>query len=97
MAMPAGTASTVASVTCSSGLLWNASFETAPGVFGSTLSNQNLLGLNYAVSATPTGNMTGTGTAQTVNLKATVGAGQAGICSGASCQASNGHTLTISY
>jgi hypothetical protein len=90
-------ASTVASVTCSSGLLWNASFETAPGVFGSTLSNQNLLGLNYAVSATPTGNMTGTGTAQTVNLKATVGAGQAGICSGASCQASNGHTLTISY
>ena len=88
---------------CSTGHPWTAGLLPDPASAAApvtTLTNQSLLGLTYSVQVSPasgtgTGNAAGGG--QAVTLGVTVPGGQAGICSGASCQASNGHTLTISY
>ena len=61
-------------------------------------------GLNYTLALNTSGSggssplgSTGTGVAQTFFVNGNMAAGQAGTCAGASCAASNTHTITVSY
>jgi hypothetical protein len=78
---------------CSTGLSWalTVSPPLAP-----------LLGLNYNMSIGLNSNPaqssgTGTGADQVIRITGTIPANQAGTCSGSSCTATQGHTVTITY
>lgn len=55
-----------------------------------------LLGLNYTLSLSAS-SASGTGSAQNYTINGSIAAGQAGTCAMASCTATAGRTLTISY
>ncbi len=72
---------------CSNTLPWSLAVSPASNV---------LLGLTYNIAVTPAaGN--GTGNDQIITLTGTIPANQAGTCSGSSCTATQGHTVTITY
>jgi len=59
-----------------------------------------LLGLNYTLALSPSGGppaITGTGLAQPYTVTGTIASGQAGTCSTATCTATQGATLTVTY
>ncbi len=56
-----------------------------------------LLGLNYSLAISPTGQRTGSGVDQSVTIGGTIAAGQSGICATSSCTASQARTFTITY
>jgi spore coat protein U-like protein len=74
-------------VACSSGLPWTVAIAPAGGT---------LLGLNYTLTPLPVSG-TGTGLAQSIVITGSMAAGQQGVCSTATCSASQAHTVTISY
>jgi spore coat protein U-like protein len=74
-------------VACSSGLPWTVAIAPAAGT---------LLGLNYTLTRLPVSGA-GTGSVQNIVITGSMAAGQQGVCSTASCSASQAHTITISY
>ena len=81
------TASTNFGATCSSGMLYTIDVSPTSGT---------LAGVAYTVAPDAT-TFTGTGGADSHSITATAAAAQAGTCTGASCTASQTHTLTIGY
>lgn len=74
-------------VTCTSYLPYTMTISPGAGT---------VVGLNYSLSiATP--NSTGTGALQNFTVDGSLAAGQAGVCSTATCTGQNTHTLTITY
>lgn len=72
---------------------------TAPTTYTMALDSTSgvLVGLRYNLALSNTGTITGTGFQQNHSVTVTVPAGQAGNCSGANCNGSRAHTITITY
>jgi spore coat protein U-like protein len=100
MSMPPGTinfnytafgglvgASTSFAVNCTTLMPYTLSLNSTTGA---------VLGLNYTLGLSSASG-TGTGGAQPYTISGSMAAGQSGICSGASCTASQPHTVTIGY
>ena len=89
--------STTMQVQCTSELPYQVSLS---GTDPNALSAQGTLnGLSYTVSmpAPPTGGHKGTGASVSHTVDVSVPSGQGGSCAGASCQASQSHTVYIVY
>lgn len=56
-----------------------------------------LLGLNYSLAISPTGQRTGSGVDQSVTISGTIAADQSGTCATSSCTARQSRTFTITY
>lgn len=84
---PQRSGSTSFSVTCTNGMPYTLSTDVSEGV---------LTGLRYLLTLSTTSS-NGTGAPQTHSVTATIPAGQAGTCAAGSCNASQTHTLTITY
>lgn len=72
---------------CSSNLPWSVSLDPDTGT---------LLGLDYALEPSPAAGI-GTGADQAVTITGTMAPDQAGTCAGATCSASQSHTLILTY
>lgn len=81
------TGTTSFGATCTSPMPYSLAVSPATG----TLS-----GVNYTVTL-GTASATGTGLLQTHSITVTAPSGQAGTCTGASCTATQTHTLTVTY
>ena len=84
----AASASTGFAVTCNLGTSYTMSLDASSGT---------LLGLNYQLSISPSGTITGSGNPQAAQVVGTVAAGQSGTCASSSCSASAARVLTVSY
>jgi spore coat protein U-like protein len=85
----ASNASTNFGANCTNGMPYTMALDA----YGGTL-----LGLNYTLVLNGgTLGMTGTGAVQTIPIAGSIAAGQAGTCATATCNAVQGHTLTITY
>jgi len=81
------TASTSFAVTCVSNAAYTLSLDATSGT---------LAGLTYTLVLSTPGQV-GTGLPQPATISGTIAAGQSGLCSGASCTASEVRTLTVTY
>jgi hypothetical protein len=79
--------STGFAVTCTTGMAYTITTDVTEAV---------ITGLRYVLSLNATA-ATGSGTAQAYSVTATIPGGQAGSCASGVCNATNTHTLTISY
>lgn len=84
---PLKTASTTYGVTCTLALPYSMALDATSGT---------VLGLNYTL-ALGTPSSTGTGSVQTFSISGSMAAGQSGNCASATCTASQGRTLTVTY
>jgi spore coat protein U-like protein len=81
------TGSTTFRVTCTNSMPYTVATDVTEAV---------LVGLRYTLSLSAS-SANGIGVPQTFTVTATVPAGQAGTCPSGTCNASNTHTITISY
>jgi spore coat protein U-like protein len=72
---------------------------TAPTTYTMTLDSTSgvLVGLRYNLALSNSGTIVGNGFQQNHSVTVTLPAGQAGNCSGANCNGSRAHTITITY
>ena len=84
---PQVSGSTSFALTCTTGMPYTIATDVTEGV---------LTGLRYVLGLSAA-SANGTGAPQSMNITATLPAGQAGSCATASCAATRTHTLTISY
>ncbi|MEP6789973.1 MAG: spore coat protein U domain-containing protein [Ramlibacter sp.] len=80
-------ANTTFGVTCTTLMPYTLSLDATTGT---------VVGLDYTIGLSSS-SATGNGVAQTHTISGTMAAGQSGVCTGASCSASNSHTVTIGY
>jgi spore coat protein U-like protein len=83
----AANASTTYGVTCTNFLPYTMALDATSGT---------VIGLSYTLGLSAAG-ATGSGAAQSYSINGNIAAGQAGTCATATCTASQGRTLTVSY